>query len=107
MALGKEGRPLAVYIKQTVATDNKKCSEIGNKFLNSNGSGVDAATAAMYMMYPETQKDKCCIHRGGVGNAHSNVSENSSSEAFSDLDRISEEQLYLARKSEGTVMNGR
>ena len=68
-------------------------------FSQANGSGVDAATAAMYMMYPETQKDKCCIHRGEVGNAHSNVSENSSSEAFSDLDRISEEQLYLARKA--------
>ena len=53
----------------------------------------------MYMMYPETQKDKNCIHRGEVGNAHSDVSENSSSEAFSDLDRISEEQLYLARKA--------
>jgi len=55
--------------------------------------------------YPETQKDECYIHRGGVGNAHSDVSENSSSEALSDLDRISEEQLYLARKSEGIVMN--
>ena len=55
--------------------------------------------------YPETQKDKCYIHRGGVGDAHSDVSENSSREALSDLDRISEEQLYLARKSEGIVMN--
>ena len=99
MALGIEGRPLAVYIKQTVATDNKKCSEIGNKILNSHGSAVEAATATMYMIYPETQKDKNCIHRGEVGNAHSDVSENSSNEAFSDLDRISEEQLYLARKA--------
>ena len=83
VALGKEGRPLAVYIKQTVpATDNKKCSEIGNKILNSNGSAVDAVTAAMYMIimawrYPETQKDEYYIHRGGVGNAHSDVSGNS------------------------------
>ena len=57
--------------------------------------------------YPETQKDKCYIHRGGVGNTHSNVSGNSSSEALSDLNRVSEEQLPLTRKSEGMVMNVR
>ena len=53
------------------------------------------------------KKDKCYIHRGGVGNTHSDVSENSSNESLSDLNRVSEEQLYLARKSEGIVMNVR
>ena len=36
--------------KQAVATDNEKCSEIGNKILNSNGSAVDAAIAAMFCL---------------------------------------------------------
>ena len=39
--------------------------------------------------YPETQKDKCYIHRVGVGNTHSDVSGKSSSEALSDLNRVS------------------
>ena len=38
------------YKKQAVATDNKQCSEIGNKILNSNGSAVDAAIAAMFCL---------------------------------------------------------
>ena len=74
MPLGKDGLPLAVYIKQTVATDNKKCSEIGNKILNSNGSAVDAATTAMYMIICQNKS----LHEkiaGGVGNAHSDVSD--------------------------------
>ena len=36
--------------KQAVATDNEKCSEIGNKILSSNGSAVDAAIAAMFCL---------------------------------------------------------
>ena len=36
--------------KQAVATDNAKCSEIGNKTLNSKGSAVDAAIAAMFCL---------------------------------------------------------
>ena len=36
--------------KQAVATDNEKCSEIGNKILNSKGSAVDAAIAAMFCL---------------------------------------------------------
>ena len=36
--------------KQAVATDNEKCSEIGNKMLNSKGSAVDAAIAAMFCL---------------------------------------------------------
>ena len=36
--------------KQAVATDNEKCSEIGNKTLNSKGSAVDAAIAAMFCL---------------------------------------------------------
>ena len=36
--------------KQAVATDNEKCSEIGNKTLNSKGSAVDVAIAAMFCL---------------------------------------------------------
>ena len=36
--------------KQAVATDNEKCSDIGNKILKSNGSAVDAAIAAMFCL---------------------------------------------------------
>ena len=36
--------------KQAVATDNEKCSDIGNEILSSNGSAVDAAIAAMFCL---------------------------------------------------------
>ena len=36
--------------KQAVATDNEKCSEIGNKTLNSKGSAVDVAIAVMFCL---------------------------------------------------------
>ena len=47
--------------KQAVATDNEKCSEIGNKILNSNGSAVDAAIAAMFCL------GVINMHSSGVG----------------------------------------
>ena len=47
---GKDESLGGPYEKQAVATDNKKCSEIGNKILNSNGSAVDAAIAAMFCL---------------------------------------------------------
>lgn len=47
---GKDESLGGPYKKQAVATDNEKCSEIGNKILNSNGSAVDAAIAAMFCL---------------------------------------------------------
>ena len=38
------------YSRQAVATDNDKCSEIGNNILNKKGSAVDAAIAAMFCL---------------------------------------------------------
>ena len=49
----KEDNPSSLggpYSRQAVATDTEKCSEIGNDILNSNGSAVDAATAAMFCL---------------------------------------------------------
>ena len=47
---GKDDSLGGPYKRQAVATDNKQCSEIGNKILNSNGSAVDAAIAAMFCL---------------------------------------------------------
>ena len=49
------------YSRQAVATDTKKCSEIGNDILNSNGSAVDAAIAAMFCL------GVINMHSSGVG----------------------------------------
>ena len=58
-ARGKKS--LGVYSRQAVATDNDKCSEIGNNILNSNGSAVDAAIAAMFCL------GVINMHSSGVG----------------------------------------
>ena len=47
---GKDDSLGGPYKRQAVATDNKQCSKIGNKILNSNGSAVDAAIAAMFCL---------------------------------------------------------
>ena len=47
---GSRDKSLGGPYKQAVATDNEKCSEIGNKILNSKGSAVDAAIAAMFCL---------------------------------------------------------
>ena len=47
---GKDDSLGGPYKRQAVATDNKQCSEIGNNILNSNGSAVDAAIAAMFCL---------------------------------------------------------
>ena len=47
---GSTDKSLGGPYKQAVATDNEKCSEIGNKTLNSKGSAVDAAIAAMFCL---------------------------------------------------------
>ena len=49
------------YIKQAVATDTPKCSEIGNDTLNKGGSAVDAAIAAMFCL------GVINMHSSGVG----------------------------------------
>jgi len=49
------------YSRQAVATDNEKCSEIGNNILNLNGSAVDAAIAAMVCL------GVINMHSSGVG----------------------------------------
>ena len=38
------------YSRQAVVTDSHKCSEIGNKILNSNGSAVDASIASLFCL---------------------------------------------------------
>ena len=43
---GSSDKSLGGPYKQAVATDNEKCSDIGNDILNSKGSAVDAAIAA-------------------------------------------------------------
>ena len=58
-ARGKKS--LGVYSRQAVATDNDKCSEIGNNILNSKGSAVDAAIAAMFCL------GVINMHSSGVG----------------------------------------
>ena len=47
---GSRDKSLRGPYKQAVATDNEKCSEIGNKILSSKGSAVDAAIAAMFCL---------------------------------------------------------
>ena len=47
---GSGDKSLGGPYKQAVATDNEECSEIGNKMLNSKGSAVDAAIAAMFCL---------------------------------------------------------
>ena len=47
---GSGDKSLGGPYKQAVATDNEKCSEIGNKILCSKGSAVDAAIAAMFCL---------------------------------------------------------
>ena len=47
---GSRDKSLGGPYKQAVATDNEKCSEIGNKILSSKGSAVDAAIAAMFCL---------------------------------------------------------
>ena len=47
---GSTDKSLGGPYKQAVATDNEKCSEIGNKTLNSKGSAVDAAIAAIFCL---------------------------------------------------------
>ena len=49
------------YSRQAVATDTGKCSDIGNDTLNSNGSAVDAAIAAMFCL------GVINMHTSGVG----------------------------------------
>ena len=60
----KEDNPSSLggpYSRQAVATDTEKCSEIGNKILNANGSAVDAAIAAMFCL------GVLNMHSSGVG----------------------------------------
>ena len=47
---GSGDKSLGEPYKQAVSKDNEKCSEIGNKMLNSKGSAVDAAIAAMFCL---------------------------------------------------------
>ena len=47
---GSTDKSLGGPYKRAVATDNEKCSEIGNKILKSKGSAVDAAIAAMFCL---------------------------------------------------------
>ena len=49
------------YHKHAVATDTKKCSEIGNDTLNDGGSAVDAAIAAMFCL------GVINMHSSGIG----------------------------------------
>ena len=49
------------YSRQAVATDTENCSRIGNDTLNSNGSAVDAAIAAMFCL------GVINMHSSGVG----------------------------------------
>ena len=49
------------YSRQAVATDNDKCSEIGNNILNKKGSAVDAAIASMFCL------GVINMHSSGVG----------------------------------------
>ena len=58
---GNSKKSLGVYSRQAVATDNDKCSEIGNNILNKNGSAVDAAIAAMFCL------GVINMHSSGVG----------------------------------------
>ena len=61
LAKGNSKKSLGVYSRQAVATDNDKCSEIGNNILNKNGSAVDAAIAAMFCL------GVINMHSSGVG----------------------------------------
>ena len=58
---GNSKKSLGVYSRQAVATDNDKCSEIGNNILNKKGSAVDAAIAAMFCL------GVINMHSSGVG----------------------------------------
>ena len=58
---GKDESFRGPYQIQAVATDTEKCSEIGNEILNSNGSAVDAAIAAMFCL------GVINMHSSGVG----------------------------------------
>ena len=49
------------YQIQAVATDHEECSKIGNDTLNSNGSAVDAAIAAIFCL------GVINMHSSGVG----------------------------------------
>ena len=49
------------YRIQAVATDHKECSKIGSDILNSNGSAVDAAIAAIFCLGVTN------MHSSGVG----------------------------------------
>ena len=49
------------YSRQAVAADTEECSKIGNNILNSNGSAVDAAIAAMFCL------GVINMHSSGVG----------------------------------------
>ena len=51
----------ATYTKRAVATDSKKCSDIGEDTLNKGGSAADAAIAAMFCL------GVIHMHSSGVG----------------------------------------